>query len=271
MSFGIEVEKAWGSSVKAKGTTSDLNEQNRILGQVSAVIEDMSHNLVTITKLVKKLGTSTDTVSVRRELQDVMRRTQSAATETSDVLKHLSHSGQNDVKFRLHQKRIHSDFQGILSRFSELSKLAAQKERQFVAREEEENQSTKTKTNKFGLEEENDLENFLMQDFQNQQLIQREAEYHESVVKEREKGIRYIESTIQEINQIYKDLAFMVNEQGAVIDTIESNVTSAYDRVDSGRSQLIQAAEDHQKSRNRICCLLLILIIVLFILVLLLK
>ena len=48
---------------------------------------------------------------------------------------------------------------------------------------------------------------------------------------------------IVEVNQIFKDLATMVHEQGEVIDSIEANVETASIQVNEGTAQLSKARD----------------------------
>ena len=52
-----------------------------------------------------------------------------------------------------------------------------------------------------------------------QQLMQMESErdFQSALVAEREEGIKQIETTIQEVNDIFIDLATLVNEQSPMI------------------------------------------------------
>ena len=51
-----------------------------------------------------------------------------------------------------------------------------------------------------------------------------------------------------DVNQIFKDLATMVHEQGEVIDSIEAHVESSHMNVGQGVQQLAKAS-DYQVSR----------------------
>lgn len=55
-----------------------------------------------------------------------------------------------------------------------------------------------------------------------------------------------------DINEIFKDIATMVQEQGNMIDSIESNLTVASDRVEDGTTQLTHASR-YQVSPRRSC------------------
>lgn len=61
-------------------------------------------------------------------------------------------------------------------------------------------------------------------------------------VREREQAIRQLESDILDVNQIFKELATMVHEQGETIDSIEANIEQAHIQVEEGVTQLSQAA-----------------------------
>lgn len=78
---------------------------------------------------------------------------------------------------------------------------------------------------------------------QSQAHIQIEEECDLEALKDREQAIRKIESDIVEVNQIFKDLATMVHEQGEVIDSIEANVETASIQVHEGTAQLSKARD----------------------------
>ena len=57
------------------------------------------------------------------------------------------------------------------------------------------------------------------------------------------------QTDIGDVNQIFKDLATMVHEQGEVIDSIEANVESAQVNVSQGNVELTSARQ-YQVSCN---------------------
>lgn len=74
-----------------------------------------------------------------------------------------------------------------------------------------------------------------------------EEECDLEALREREQQIRKIEGDIVEVNQIFKDLATMVHDQGEVIDSIEANVETASIDVQRGAQEL-QKAREYQVS-----------------------
>ena len=108
---------------------------------------------------------------------------------------------------------------------------------------------------------------------QRRQQLVAEVDINTAQIEEREQGMRELESqmyvttrgvpaSIQslkpqpsppshipshtlhrtEVNEIFKDIANIVQEQGDMLDSIEGNLTTTYDRVDSGVTQLTHAS-----------------------------
>lgn len=117
-----------------------------------------------------------------------------------------------------------------------------------------------------------------------------EIEFREQLIQEREGEIEQIEQGITELNQIFKDLAVMVNEQGSLIgkiynlfliDAKEStewvrahsyslNVDNIYSSVSNvvtdtgGAAVELRTAEAYQRrAGKRMFCLFLVFLVVL--------
>lgn len=103
---------------------------------------------------------------------------------------------------------------------------------------------------------------------QQQLADQGEVDFQENLIIEREGEIRQIEQSVSELNELFRDVAHIVREQGDMLDTIDVNVENTL-RDTRGADTELRSASRYQKSaRNKACCLLLILAIVLIIVVL---
>lgn len=92
---------------------------------------------------------------------------------------------------------------------------------------------------------------------------QTEVDFQESLIVERESEIRNIEQSVGELNELFRDVAHMVHEQGQSLDIISDNVVNVRDDT-RGADQNLRTASRHQKNaRNKACCLLLILAVIL--------
>jgi len=97
---------------------------------------------------------------------------------------------------------------------------------------------------------------------------QSEVDFQESLIIERESEIRNIEQSVGELNELFRDVAHMVHEQGQSLDIISDNVTNVRDDT-RGADEQLRTASRHQKSaRNKACCLLLILAVILTVVIL---
>ena len=97
---------------------------------------------------------------------------------------------------------------------------------------------------------------------------QDEVDFQDSLIVERESEIRNIEQSVGELNELFRDVAHIVHEQGGQLDTIAGNVQNV--ATDTRHADLeLRSANRYQKSaRGKACCLLVILAIVLTIIVL---
>ncbi|KAG6478491.1 hypothetical protein ZIOFF_061934 [Zingiber officinale] len=77
-------------------------------------------------------------------------------------------------------------------------------------------------------------------------LLDNEIVFNEAIIEEREQGIQEIQQQIGQVNEIFKDLAVLVNDQGIVIDDINSHIESSHAATLQAKSQL-KKAEKTQK------------------------
>ncbi|KAH0006843.1 hypothetical protein KCU72_g13846, partial [Aureobasidium melanogenum] len=106
----------------------------------------------------------------------------------------------------------------------------------------------------------------LQQQQQQEQLRladQSEVDFQESLIVEREAEIRNIEQSVGELNELFRDVAHMVHDQGGQLDIISNNVTSTRDDTQGADRELRTASRHQKNARNKMCCLLLILAVIL--------
>jgi len=94
------------------------------------------------------------------------------------------------------------------------------------------------------------------------------VDFQENLIVERESEIRNIEQSVGELNELFRDVAHMVHEQGAQLDIIEENVEVTHDSSRGAHVNLKQASNYQKSARSKACILLLILAIVLVIIIL---
>lgn len=95
---------------------------------------------------------------------------------------------------------------------------------------------------------------------------------NKQLLNEREKEINHVVKSIQDLNEVFKDLATMIVDQGTVLDRIDYNIEKVSTHVDTGLVEL-QKAQKHQKANRKMYCIgvLLVIFIILFLLLVLTK
>lgn len=116
------------------------------------------------------------------------------------------------------------------------------------------------------------------------QALDNEIEYNEALITEREGEIQEIEQGITELNEIFRDLGTLVNEQESgirkylrymcshshstfniyihVAESIYGNVLNIAQSTRDAASELVIANRHQKNARKNMCCLLLIIVVV---------
>jgi len=97
---------------------------------------------------------------------------------------------------------------------------------------------------------------------------QDEVDFQDSLIVEREAEIRNIEQGVTELNELFRDVAHIVGEQGEVLDTIANNVDNTRTDTQGADRELRSAARYQKNARSKACCLLLILAVILTVIIL---
>merc|ERR1712154_130876 len=86
-------------------------------------------------------------------------------------------------------------------------------------------------------------------------------------LEEQNKGLRKIETSVKELQELFNELNILVIEQQDLIDSVDQNVVETKELVQSG-TQHLEIAEKHQKRTRKmmlcgiICCLIILIIII---------
>lgn len=96
---------------------------------------------------------------------------------------------------------------------------------------------------------------------------QDEVDFQDSLIVERESEIRNIEQSVGELNELFRDVAHIVHEQGGQLETIHGNVINVASDTQQADIELRSASNYQRKARGKACCLLLVLAVVLTIII----
>lgn len=258
------------SSYHSTGNSVAEADFQRLTQVVISNIQKISQNVRSMEMMVNQLGTAQDTDTLRAGLHNIQHYTNQLARDTNCYLRQIQaipvpHSPSEQRQWKMQRERLAGEFSTALVAFQNSQKLTAQKEKEIVAKTKSDSGMMKMKymhddnAKRSGGEQLIALESPV----QNQMAMQLEDEANLELLLEREQAIHQIENDIVEVNQIFKDLAIMVHDQGTMIDSIEANIEQTSIHVDHGAEQLRAASRYQAASRRKLCIIVLIAVVVL--------
>lgn len=161
------------------------------------------------------------------------------------------------------QQKLTREFQANLTEFQAVQRRALEKQRSSATAArtalEEASSPGAEGSSPFGQQQSQEQLRLASQD---------EVDFQDSLIVEREAEIRNIEQGVTELNELFRDVAHIVNEQGEMLDTIAANVDNTRSDTRGADLELRSAARYQKNARSKMCCLLLILAVILTIIVL---
>ncbi|CAL1265708.1 unnamed protein product [Larinioides sclopetarius] len=249
-------------------------------------IEDVQYEMNRIRNKLKELKALHEKNVTRPSLDDSVHEEKEIENVSQEITRMFHHCqkiihqirershGTTSQEYQVSQNVVSS----LVSSLQELSSKfhSAQSEhlRQLRSREEKSQQFfnttyvSKTNDNSMfdSLQDDTFTQSFLSAG--DQQLM---IESNTSMVEQREREIKQIVKSIAELNDIFKDLACMVADQGTVLDRIDYNLEQVQTQVSSGLQQLQKAQTYHKKNRKIVwilflaaCAVVLIIMLVIF-------
>eukprot|EP00731_Ephydatia_muelleri_P031649 Em0023g156a len=228
-------------------------------GSLSQDIQHFSTNVDQLGAKVKQLQTEQEDAVLKGDIIQLLSLCAQLAKRIDTALKAIKE--QRDVSKDFEYKRYLSVFQKSFSTFQALQQATTgiEQTQLKLARAESMRRSKRISAAK---------EDTKLLAYPTEQQAQMFAENDIADLQERERVISQLEHDILDMNEIFRDLATMVHEQGDQIEHIAVHVESAAVNVQQGNKQLGHAAQ--YKNRNRklqICIAVIIIIVILVILI----
>ncbi|XP_022746511.1 syntaxin-22-like [Durio zibethinus] len=237
---------------------------------VAAGIFKIRTAILAFDRLVNSLGTPKDTSELRDKLHKTRLHIGQLVKETSAKLREASEDDQDaevSPLKKIADAKLAKDLQLALKDFQKAQRLAAERETAYTpfvpkevlppsyAAHEVEISSSKSQ----------EQQTLLVAKRQEVILLDNEITFNEAIIEERDQGIKEIQQQISEVNEIFKDLAVLVHEQGAMIDDIGSNIENSHSATVQATSHLKKAAKIQRANSSTRCLLLVIFGIILLI------
>ncbi|KAH7518984.1 hypothetical protein FEM48_Zijuj09G0229500 [Ziziphus jujuba var. spinosa] len=247
-----------------KPSSSSSSSSSSPAQAVAAGIFQINTAVVSFRRLVDAIGTVKDTPDHRQKLHNARQRILELVKETSANLKSLSQldrdshvnvlSNQNK---KIEDAKLAKDFQTTLHEFQKLQQLASQRESSYIPSSSSSSAAATSTAQHLesAVDQDQERQPFLMQQKrQGVVLLDNEIAFNETIIEEREQGIKEIQEQIGQANDIFKDLAVLIHEQGVVIDDIQSNIDSSSAATTEARVQLAKASKSVKSKCSWLQC-----------------
>ncbi|XP_019432937.1 PREDICTED: syntaxin-22-like [Lupinus angustifolius] len=226
--------------------------------------------VATFRRLVDSVGTVKDTTEHRQKLHNTRLRILQLVKDTSASLKSFTESDRYahaNANQKIEDAKLARDFQTTLQEFQKVQQLASERESTYTPAAPP--LPSSSGAGEESVEVDQESQPFITeQKRQEIVLLDNEVSFNEAVIDEREEGIREIEEQIGQANEIFRDLAVLVHEQGVVTDGFQSNIDASAGATTQARVQLSKASKS-VKSRTSWCWWVLLIFLVVLVILLL--
>ncbi|KAJ5763840.1 hypothetical protein N7533_002521 [Penicillium manginii] len=224
----------------------------------------LNSNTARLTHQISLLGTKRDTERVRERVHNMLEETRTGFKDVGDGFKKIQTWEDVNPLQKYKQQKLSSDFKAGLDEFQTVQRRALEKQRAsaVAARTAIEDGEHAHDNTDVQLQQQQQLQ-------ETPQLAnQDEVDFQESLIIERETEIRNIEQSVGELNELFRDVAHIVSEQGGQLDIISDNVENVNQDTRGANYELRGASRHQKRARSTAVCLLLILGVILTIIIL---
>lgn len=234
---------------KDNSDDSDETDQNdkilELLGDCTKISNDINLinekiNLITIDTKDKKFNVRASEIT--NDIKNIKNRI--------DVLSRLPFSGS--------EKRIQTNNTAMLYKKLHDTYNTFVKKTESIDKSNQKYHNSIVESNKTELENNENTGNVLMYETDEQRGNQTLG-----YIQNRHKDILNLAQSIEELKQLFVDMAFLVSQQGELLDEIEINVETAEKDIEKGVEDITIAVKYQNKSRKKLYILLAIVIIIL--------
>ncbi|EAW10176.1 SNAP receptor PEP12 [Aspergillus clavatus NRRL 1] len=240
----------------------DDPEFDRLTEGLSNQLFTLTSNITRLSDQIALLGTKRDTERVRERVHNLLEETRSGFKDVGEGIKKVQTWEDVNPSQKWTQQKLSSEFKATLEEFQTVQRRALEKQRasavaaRTAVEEGEHVPADGAAQQQQQLQEQPRLAN------------QDEVDFQEALIIERETEIRNIEQSVGELNELFRDVAHIVHEQGGQLDIISENVERVTTDTRGANVELRSASRYQKNARNKACCLLLILGVILVIIVL---
>eukprot|EP00413_Alexandrium_margalefii_P044820 CAMPEP_0204592044 /NCGR_PEP_ID=MMETSP0661-20131031/50712_1 /ASSEMBLY_ACC=CAM_ASM_000606 /TAXON_ID=109239 /ORGANISM="Alexandrium margalefi, Strain AMGDE01CS-322" /LENGTH=280 /DNA_ID=CAMNT_0051602221 /DNA_START=68 /DNA_END=910 /DNA_ORIENTATION=- len=247
------------------------DEDSSFERSIKANIQEMQDSVRRASELLEQAQRSVLSKRSGESLDNILEQSRAVSQETEQIFRdwtvHMAGEPTERHRRKFSYEKLRRAFEQEASHLKDLGRRAA------VAQQDAAlvygSSAAARGEGSLGASEDEEAQCGLLDDSESTQQALRLAGYREDttiwgrMAQERHDGIRRIQSQVCEVNQIIRDLASMVQDQGADIDSIESQAESSASNTKQAVLELRKAMDRHNVSREKLCCMLTAAVIVL--------
>ncbi|KAI4105320.1 MAG: hypothetical protein L6R37_002770 [Teloschistes peruensis] len=246
----------------------DDPEFSQFTEDLSVKLFSLTSNIARLSQQINLLGTKRETDRVRERVNDLLDEARSGFKDVGERVKKLTTWEDLNPSQKYTQQKLSREFQASGTEFQSLQRTALEKQRASASAARTAVDSGDPTSATPYSDNDGQQQSQLQEQEQLRLASQDEVDFQESLIVERESEIRNIEQSVGELNELFRDVAHIVREQGDQLNTIDANVENVRGDTRQADVELRSASRYQKASRNKACCLLLILAVVLLIIIL---
>jgi t-SNARE complex subunit (syntaxin) len=269
------------TTTRSADAYADDPEFQRLSQELMTKLFTLTGNISRLSNQIALLGGKRDTERVRERVHDLLEETKETFKDVGEGVKkiqtwenvsvraksphfqdHMLTSLQPSQKYT--QQKLSREFQASLREFQNVQRQALEKQRASASAARSALEDAVSPG-----EDSTHLGQLQSQSQEQLRLAsQDEVDFQDSLIVEREAEIRNIEQGVSELNELFRDVAHIVSEQGEQLDTIAANVDNTRTDTRGADLELRSAARYQKNARSKACILMLILAVVVTIILL---
>jgi len=240
----------------------DFNSNFSKMGENAELLKNNYEALLVMTT---KINTKEDSTKFRQTLKTKVQFNFGLIKETQEIIKKLEKlaKGQGREQIKLVEK-CKEDFEKFIQSFHQRNNIISQKLETPVGSYSSKESDMHYSNTKNPFDDDDASETLLKQQ---QQFARFEIDNQDDLINERDREIKVITSQMRDVNDIFKSLAQLVEEQSEMVDHIQVNISNANSNVAIAVSEIGQAEKIQEGSNNKLCILLIVIVIILVVVV----
>lgn len=277
MSFR-DLDGSKSGSTLSRQPKSKKDEETNYERSIKTNIQEIQESVRRASEQLEQANRSFLSKRISESLERFLERSRQLSQETEQLFRdwtvHLAGEPSERHRKKFSYEKLQKAFEEEVFRLKDVARrtvAAQQEERGYSTSNSADSRST-FDDHALSFCGEHDVEHGLLDDAENSQVLRtslaEDVTIRNRIAQEREEGIRRIQTQVHEVNQIFRDLASMVQEQDAQFESIEGMAQAASSETKLAVNELRKAADRQRGSRERLCCMLTAAMILLFFVIL---